>query len=159
MDHKGSTSYKRSLLLFCLLLIVFGGFVLQFVRSLECPLDPQLVAKVNVDSKCVSRENIYTQWHAVYEEYDQVYGTWIHSHECYESFAIDPWPELDLENYTYIITYCQEIESLSYYRWREINVPVPPGAKEGHLVLKEEFEPFAIYFYRIPKMRINNPEI
>ena len=48
---------------------------------------------------------------------------------------------------------------LSYYILRENNSPTYTGAKEARLILEEEIEPLAIYVYRIPKMRINNPEI
>jgi hypothetical protein len=95
----------------------------------------------------------------VYEAYDNCPGTWVHPHEYYQSRSTDKWPEFDLENYTYIITYCQKIESLSYYLCRENNVPTYTGAKEAYMTLEEKIEPLTVYIYRIPKMRINNPEI
>lgn len=138
------------------LLLITGTF---FLRSWECQLEPELVDIVRLDPACFPNGNIYEEWHSVYEAYDNYPGTWVHPHEYYKSRSIDEWPEMDLENYTYIITYCQKIQSLSYYVWRENNVPTRTGAKEAHLILEEKNEPLTVYIYRIPKMRINNPEI
>lgn len=139
----------------CLIMIVAN----ILLYSIERPLEPELVAKVRLDPTYFPRGNIYESWHAVYEAYEDSPGTWVHPHEYYQSRSIDAWPELDLENYTYIITYEHEIKSLSYYLFRENNVPTPTGAKTANLVLEEKTEPLTIYIYRIPKMRINNPEI
>ena len=64
---------------------------------------------------------------------------------------------MDLENYTYIITYCQQIDSLSYNVWDTIDSPTYTGAYAGYMDLCDEIDPLAIYIYRIPKIRINNP--
>lgn len=132
--------------------------VTVFLCCSKCHLKPELVAKVRLDPVYFPDGNIYESWHAVYEKYGKYPGTWIHPHEYYQSRSIDKWPEMDLENYTYIITYCRQIESLSYDRWVENNTPTRTGAKKGYLVYKDKLEPLTIFIYRIPKMRINNPE-
>lgn len=152
-------SQKRKVLTLVLVLMVLAATAFIFLRSLKSPLEPELVKIVRLDPAYYPSGNIYESWHAVYEAYDGYPGTWIHPHEYHQSQAIDEWPEMDLKNYTYIITYCQEIKSLSYYIWRENNIPTPTGAKEAHLVLEEKVHPLTVYIYRIPKMRINNPEI
>lgn len=146
---------KGKRIAFCLVLI--ATFI--FLYSFTLPLEPELVGIVRLDPAHFPNGRIYESWHAVYEAYDNYPGTWVHHHEYYQSLAIDEWPEMDLENYTYIITYCKKIKSLSYYILRENNSPTYTGAKEARLILEEEIEPLAIYVYRIPKMRINNPEI
>ena len=140
----------------CLLIILL---MLLYLSSVECYLEPELVAEVKLDPTYFPSGNVHEGWHAVYEAYGKYPGTWVHPHEYYQSRSIDEWPEMDLENYTYIITYCHRIESLSYKAWEENNVPVPTGAKEGHMTLRQDVEPLTVFIYRIPKMRINNPEI
>lgn len=138
-----------------LLLLVLAVFLI--LRSVTIQLEPELVGAVRLDPAYFPDGNINEYWHAVYEAYDNKPGTWLHPHEYYQTLTIDEWPEMDLENYTYIITYCQKIRSLHYYVWRENNTPTYTGAKEGILIPEEEIEPLTIFIYRIPKMRINNP--
>lgn len=158
-DNTDTNFNKKKRQTFALMAMFLIAVMLLFLHSWECRLEPELVSVVRLDPACFPSGNIFEQWHAVYEAYDHYPGTWIHPHEYYKSRAIDEWPEMDLGNYTYIITYCQKIKSLSYYAWRENNVPTYTGAKEAHLVLEEKTEPLTVYIYRIPKMRINNPEI
>lgn len=157
----GDTNFnnKRKRLAFWLVAMALVVAALFFLRSFECQLEPELVDIVRLDPEYFPDGNIYESWHAVYEAYDNYPGTWVHPHEYYQSRAIDAWPEMDLENYTYIITYCQEIKSLSYYVWKENNTPTYTGAKEANMILEEKVAPLTVYIYRIPKMRINNPEI
>jgi len=63
---------------------------------------------------------------------------------------------LNFERYSYIITYGQKIEKLSYSVWDVIDTPIFTGAKVGHMFLEEEFNPSKVYIYRIPKIRIEN---
>ena len=150
---------KGKRFVFWLIVIVLIIIVLYSLRSFRRQLEPELVATVRLNPAYFPSGDIYESWHAVYEAYDNYSGTWVHPHEYYQPRSIDAWPEMDLENYTYIITYCQEIASLEYYVFRENNVPVYTGVKKAHMVLKEEITPLTVYIYRIPKMRINNPEI
>lgn len=150
---------KKVNLVSCIVVFLLTAVAFFALLSFECHLEPELVKIVRLDPACFPDESIYEPWHTVYEAYDNCPGTWIHPHEYYQSRAIDDWPEMDLENYTYIITYCQKIQSLGYYWWKENNIPTYTGAKEAHLILEETIEPLTIYIYRIPKMRINNPAI
>lgn len=150
---------KWRMLAFGLVLMVLLVTIFLSLCSIKSYLEPELVKIVRLDPAYYPSGNIYESWHAVYEAYDGYPGTWVHPHEYHQTQAIDEWPEMDLKNYTYIITYCQEIKSLSHYMWRENNVPTSTGAKEAHLVLEEKVQPLTVYIYRIPKMRINNPEI
>lgn len=153
-SKKGTVIGKIFLL--CLLAI---AVVLGIYRPFRLPLDPELVAEVRLDPNSFPTGKYNPPWHAVYEAYDGYPGTWVHDYEVCLTRSLDPWPEMDLENYTYIYTYGQRIESLSYYIWRENNSPTYTGAKTGHLVYSEEVEPLMVFVYRIPKMRINHPDL
>lgn len=147
---------RKKLLVILALLVVVLVFVV--LRQMEIQLEPELVAAVRLDPACFPDGQISETWHAVYEAYDGYPGTWLHPHEQYQSRSMDAWPEMDLENYTYIITYCRKIESLTYNPWKENTVPVRTFAKEGHMILQDEIVPLTIFIYRIPKMRINHPD-
>lgn len=157
--NNSNENNKKNRVSIIVLVIFLIAIIFLFLYSWKCQLEPELVAIVRLDPAYFPGENIYEPWHSVYEAYDNYPGTWIHPYEYYKSRAIDEWPEMDLENYTYIITYCQKIESLSYYPFRENNTPTYTGAKEAQLILGNKTEPLTIYIYQVPKMRINNPEL
>ena len=142
-------------LLTIMLVLLMGNYAYPFERN----LDPQLVATIQVSPEHSPYKYNREEWHTVYEAYGSHEGTWLHSHEYYMTKSKNEWPEMDLENYTYIITYCQKIDSLTYNIWENIDSPLPSPAKEGHMKLHDEIDPLAIYIYRIPKMRINNPAL
>ena len=60
------------------------------------------------------------------------------------------------ERYSYVITYGQEIDILTYNVWETIDYPFPTGAKVGNIVFKNSFAPQTMYVYEIPKIRIEN---
>ena len=63
---------------------------------------------------------------------------------------------MDFKHYSYVITYGQKIDKLTYNVWDTIDFPIRTGAKVGHMTLDEEFSPRMVYIYRIPKLRIEN---
>lgn len=131
----------------------------DYLNPAERRLEPELITTITISQE-EHPDGVWGEgWHAVYGKYGSYPGTWVHPHEYYQSRSDAQWPEFDLENYTYIITYGQKIESLSYNVWDASRGPTYTGAKYGHMVLAEEVAPWEIYIYRIPKMRINNPEI
>ncbi len=157
-ENKQSNKYHRigKRIIFWLLIIIA---TLAITRPFTRSLDPELIAEIRLDPSYFPKGVQNQPWHAVYGAYDGHNGTWVHHHEYCMERSLDPWPEMDLENYTYIITYDRKIESLSYYIWRENNTPVYTGAKEGILEYSEEVEPLMVFVYRIPKMRINHPDL
>ena len=149
-------NWIQALLIFVLAIVLiccFGKYTYPFDRTLE----PELVSTIHVSPEHSPYRYAREEWHAVYGSYGWKPGTWIHPYEHYMKYSEEIWPEMDLENYTYIITYCQQIESLSYNVWDTIDSPTYTGAYAGYMVLRDEIDPLAIYIYRIPKMRINNP--
>lgn len=118
---------------------------LNLVEVIEIPTEHTLYGPQNLP------------WHAAYEKYGLWPGSLYFDTEIKEDETLGiVWPDMDFEHYTYIISYGQEVESLSYNVWETITAPMPRGAKVGHAVLSEEFDPNAIYVYQIKKMRIDN---
>lgn len=135
-----------------LLVVLLGDYVYPFERTLK-PI-PHGVLVLPEDQ--VLQYPGQKFWHGAYE----AFGFYA------ESFYFDPdgdnpkygisWPPMDFEHYSYIITYGQKIDKLTYNVWDTIDIPVRTGAKVGHMILQDEFDPKMIYIYRIPKLRIEN---
>ena len=147
---KGRFPSRKKFLIMCLVITVLVRFLLSLF---EFQLEPEFVAEIELDPSYSGR--IYQDWHTVYEAYDGSPGTWVHPHEYYQSKSINEWPEMDLENYTYIITYGSRIDSLSY----KVFFGEEHGIKEGIMIFSQDHDPRTIFVYRIPKMRTNNPTI
>lgn len=155
---KGCLKRKHvALMLFCIsfaafCLLSFGEYIYPFERK----LNPVLIAEIDVPKGYELEYPGQKFWHGAYEAYG------LHAESLYynPNNRDDPYGiwmvPMDFQRYSYIITYGQKIESLSYNVWETIDAPVRTGAKEGHIVLSEEFHPEKIYIYQIPKMRIDN---
>ena len=146
------------------LLTVFVGIVAllahmnlwEYTYPFEQTLDLKLIATLEIPPEHTLHGPRNLPWHAVYEGYG------IHPESLYFFDAEEKshlgfyWPDMDFEHYTYIISYGQKVESLSYNVWETIEVPFRNGAKVGHAVLSDQFEPNEVYIYQIKKMRIDN---
>lgn len=129
----------------------------EYTYPFEQTVELQLVEVVEIPSEHTMSRPRNLPWHAAYERYGLWPGSRYFDAGQKEDRALDiVWPDMDFEHYTYIISYGQEVESLSYNVWETITAPMPNGAKVGHAKLSEEFDPNAIYVYRIKKMRIDN---
>lgn len=95
-------------------------------------------------------------WHGAYAENVFHAGPLFYSTESFKARYGDNWPELDFSHYSYIITYGQEMTSLSYNVWNTIDVPVYTGVYAGRVELSDEFDPCKIYIYQISKLPIDN---
>lgn len=157
-NHRSSTKKRVALKLSILISTCIFFSIVISLFSYDFVLNPELISVIEVFPENFPQGIYGEEWHTVYEEYGLYPGTWIHPHEYYRLYS-DGWPEMDLQQYTYIITYCQEIESFSYNLGDVIDSPSYVGAKAGHMVLKDTIDPFKIYIYRIPRIRINNPNI
>ena len=130
---------------------LLGDYVYPFERK----TNPILIAEIEVSDEYALKFPGECFWHGAYE----AYGLYA------ESFYFDPterdshkgfsWPPMDFENHSYVITYGQRIDSLSYNVWETIDVPIRTGAKVGHMDLEDDFYPNMIYVYQLPKMRID----
>ncbi len=133
--------------------IVFIG---DYIYPFERPLMPVLIAEFDVPKAYELDYPGEKFWHGAYEAYG-IYGESLYfDTDNRQSLYGFGWPPMDFKTYNYIITYGQEIESLSYNVWDVIDTPIRTGAKAGHMVLAEEFSPSKVYVYRIPKIRIDN---
>lgn len=153
--HVAITLFSMFFAVFCLL--CFGDYVYPFERTLE----PVLIAEIDAPKGYELEHPGQKFWHGAYEAYglhaESLYYNPNNRHNPNDRDPYGIWMiPMDFQRYSYIITYGQKIESLSYNVWETIDVPVRTGAKEGHMVLSEEFHPEKVYIYQIPKMRIDN---
>lgn len=133
-----------------LCLAVFSNYAYPFERFIEMTL----IAEIDIPYNNALEAPRF--WRAAYA------ADGLHSSS--KHFAIDEksshlgfeWPDMDYENYTYIITFGQKAVSLSYNIWETIDNPTLTGAYAGHMILEEEFNPNKVYIYQICKMRIDN---
>ena len=144
----------------CLVVIILFCCLLDYTYPFERELKPELIATMDILPEYSPYERgMCGYWHTEYEKYGIYPGTWQYDIEYYYSKSINDWPEMDTKEYTYIFTYCQQIETLTYNVWDIIDSPTYTGAKIGHMAFRPEIDPLCIYVYRIPKMRINNDAI
>lgn len=95
-------------------------------------------------------------WHAAYEEYGlYAESKYFNPKQTVSDLGFE-WPQMDFEKHAYIITYGQQLLSLSYNVWEEIDIPIRTGAKVGHATLSDDFDPNKVYVYEIAKIRIDN---
>ncbi len=69
------------------------------------------------------------------------------------------YPELELDKYTYLISFERKVISLSYNVWDCKEPPIVDlgkSTKWGTAVLSDEITPNVIYVYRFPKKAIDN---
>lgn len=96
------------------------------------------------------------EWIAAYEQFGLFAEAFNFSPT--ESRIGVPWPEMDLKHHVYIISFGQEMLSLTFNAWETIDYPIHTGAG-GHAELSEDFDPNKVYIYEIPKIRIDNNNI
>lgn len=133
--------------------IFLGTYTYPFERT----LDPILIAEVNLDEEHAIAYPGDISWHGAYEKYGFYAGSAYFSYDESTRHGFS-WPEMDLNNHCYIVTYGQKIDSLTYNIWDKIKYPIRTGAYSGHVQLNEEFAPQKVYIYQIPKIRIENAD-
>ena len=154
---KGIHSLKRCLcavLCCCFTLVsiaLFGDYVYPFERT----LNPVLIAEFQVPPGYELDFPGEKYWHGAYKQFGLYAESFYFDPENTDPYGIG-WPPMDFDHFSYVITYGQKIESLSYNVWDTIDVPVRTGAKVGHMILQEDFSPEMVYIYRIPLIRIEN---
>lgn len=133
-------------------IILFGEYVYPFERKVE----PIPYGVLVLPEEYVLDYPGEKFWHGAYEAYG-LYAESFYFNTSGQSqkYGIS-WPPMDFEHYSYIITYGQKIDTLTYNVWDTIDIPVRTGAKVGHMTLQEEFSPDLVYIYRIPKIRLEN---
>lgn len=128
-----------------------------YTNPVDQTLDLKLVSTLEIPPECTLSGPQNLPWHAVYERYGIFYPESLYfiNIEDESHLGLD-WPDMDLDHYTYIISYGQKVESLSYNVWETIESPFYNGAKVGHAVLSNHFESNEVYIYQIKKIRIDN---
>ena len=133
--------------------VFLGDYVYPFERKLE----PRLFAEFDVPEEYKLTQPGEVFWRGAYEAYGlYAESLWFNPENLLESPYGFGWPPMNFDDHSYIITYGQKIESLSYNVWDTIDEPFRTGAKAGHMILDKEFSPTKVYIYEIPKLRIDN---
>ena len=136
-----------------LFVFAFGDYVYPFERELH----PVCIEEITLPAKHEFDYPGQKYWHGAYEKY----GLYADSFNFDSSEKVDhvygfEWPDMDFKHYSYVITYGQKIEKLTYNVWDTIDHPIRTGAKIGHMTLDEEFYPNKIFVYQILKMRLDH---
>lgn len=128
---------------------------LDYTNPMNRNVPLELYAVVNIPKEYILNNPGEKFWHSAYEAYG-LYAEARYFDPNPESYMGFSWPDFDFHNHTYIIVYGQQMKSLSYNVWDNIDTPVCTGAKQGYAVLDDTFDGSKVYIYRIPKMRIDN---
>lgn len=147
VGYLGKLFFMGVLCLITLFTLVLSA---DYVYPFERTVDMELVMVVD----CANEDEHSVHpgvWHGVYGDYGLYSGS-----DTFHPNHADKWMELDLDHYSYIVSYGQEIESLTYNVWDTIDAPFRTGAKAGHVKLSKEFIPSRIFIYQIRKIRIDN---
>ena len=155
-----STEHKvRNILRFVLAFIVVAVLYVtqcEYIYPFERTVKLELYAVIDIPEENALS---YPDWHAIYEKWGIHSGSkWMDTESVSEPFrklGFD-WPDMDFENHTYIVSYGQELVALTYNVWDTVDYPQKTGAKAGHPVFSDVFEPNKVYIYEIEKMRIEN---
>ena len=123
---------------------------IKAIASVERSVELELVTIINTEGKGNPIVNPGI-WYGVYGKY----GFSPASNEFHPDY-IDDWIDPDLENYSYIISFGQPVESLSYRVWDNLDTPNRNNVRAGRVVFADSFDKWSIYIYRIPKMRIDS---
>lgn len=91
------------------------------------------------------------EWYGVYGEV----GLSVDSCTLHPS-RIDRWIEIDLQSYSYIVSYGQSIEDISYNIWDEIGGTYGKCIKKGYITFSNQFDPEKIFIYEIERIAIDN---
>ncbi len=149
----------RNILCFILVFIIVAVLYVarwEYIYPFERTVNLELYAVIDIpEEHTLSRPG---WWHAIYEKWGIYSGSkWMDTESVSQPsrFGFD-WPDMDFENHTYIVSYGQELGALTYNAWNTVDYPYKTGAKAGHPVFSEVFEPNRVYIYEIEKMRIEN---
>lgn len=150
---------NRSKLLLRVIAAIFAAMLVVFLmpylssRDIEVDLELCYVLTDVTDEK--NRKLDSLEWYAIYEEY----GLGVDSRFNQQTISWVEWPELDLERYTYIVSFGREMTSLSYNVWESRQpaiLDLGTSFKIGIAEFGEEIDTSLVYIYRIPKMRIDH---
>lgn len=140
----------------CVITVICIALLGKYTYPFERHLNPVLIAERSVSEEYELEYPGQRFWVGAYEKYGLRPASEYFDVTEKVSYLGFEWPDMDFDNHSYIITYGQKIESLSYNIWDNIVDPVRTGIKAGHMKLAKEFSPEKVYIYEIPKLRIEN---
>ena len=133
-------------------IVFLGDYAYPFERKIK----PVLIAEFEVPEEHALDYPGQKFWRGAYKECG------LYAHSLYfnpnkqDSMYGFGWPPMDFDTYNYIITYGQKIEKLTYNVWDILDEQIMTGAKVGHMILDDDFQPNKVFIYRISKVRIEN---
>ncbi len=152
---------KIALKIVAVLLILFNLAICYSVSEYIYPFKREAKVTLVAEIELTGDERIgrwrVDKWQAIYEEYGLYPASYYFSYEFLGRKLNIEFPEMDLEKYTYIVTYGKKIKKLTYNPW--VTILYGDGAAEGHIVFEEDFDNTKVYLYRLKRTRIDNPEI
>jgi len=151
---------KKSFAIFTILCVIFSTFAVvvfgKYIYPFERKLHPKLIAELTIAERYELDYPGQEFWHGAYAKFG-LYADSFHFDENQKQSDFGfAWPEMDLKNHSYIITYGRTIKSLSYNVWETIDIPIRTGAYVGHMKLNDDFVSDTVYVYEIPRIRIEN---
>lgn len=154
-----STEHKvRNILHFVLAFIVVAALYVtrwEYIYPFERTVNLESYAVIDIPEEGTLSS---PDWYAIYEKWGIHSGSkWMDTESIFQPHwrGFD-WPDMDFENHTYIVSYGRELVALTYNVWDTVDYPYRTGAKDGHPVFSDVFEPNKVYIYEIDKMRIEH---
>ena len=158
--HKCLTLFELGRFFVCLIFsisLIFTHY--EYLYPFERNIPVNLYAEVSIDCE----DTVFTiKWHGIYKESFIYSGSpffdthrnvsWLE--DSYSSVEIS-WPEMDLKNYCYIVSYGSKINTISYNIWDNIDCPGYVNVKRGHVTFEDDYDCSKIYIYQIPRIRID----
>ena len=120
----------------------------------------ELVAELTVTNRLIP-ENAEPSWQGIYGEIDGKSEAYYFFAGCvgYDYMKNIELPELDLDNYTYALSFGRKINFITYYVWDTLGGMYRYDTKSGYPVFCGDFHNDKVYLYRLKKMRIDHPGI
>lgn len=145
--------FRKSLKAVALCLVTLISVLL--LRDYTYPFDRQVKLEL---VETVENKEEYARfagtWFGVYGEYGMHRGS-----DTFHKNYIDQWITLDLKHYSYIASFGQPVESMSYNVWEKMHGPYQSAVHIGHVVLGKPSDSSVVYIYRIPRIRIDNDDL
>lgn len=120
----------------------------------------ELVAELTVTNRLIP-ENVEPSWQGIYGEIDGKSEAYYFFAGCvgHDYIKNNELPELDLDNYTYILSFGRKINFITYYVWDTLGRMYRYDTKSGYPIFYGDFHNNKVYLYRLKRMRIDHPGI
>lgn len=147
---------KKVTAIILLVVIISTSCYIIFPRIVKV----ELVAELTVTNRLIP-ENVEPSWQGIYGEIDGKSEAYYFfagcvGHDYMKNIEV---PELDLDNYTYVLSFGRKINFLTYYVWDTLGGMYRNDTKSGYPLFYGDFHNDKVYLYRLKRMRIDHPGI